>query len=480
MKLLPWILIVAFLNGACSRKVEDAPAPELSNQTAAVALPMSTVNIPISLPYSDIASILNREIGELLYEDRDYDDNGGDNLMLVVKRTAPMRVGAKGEYLQVKVPLNIYVKGRVKSTLGGLFSNANAPQLQQDAQFNIEVTLSSKVQVLEDWRVQTQSQVSFKWTERPYLEVGILKIPIGNLVEKVVEQQLSRIAATLDAEAKKQLQFKSQVAGYWKQLFEPIAIPGPVPAMLYLSPDSIYLAPLVADATALRTTAGIRTTVLLSTTGEVAGAKRPAKPMPNLRINQPLQESVQLSLVAGLDYATATRLANENISNQDYSFENGKHNIRIEDILLYGKGNILVAKVKLKGKAKAGLFGKKKIDGTYYFKGTPYYDAKSMEIRIKDFDFDIKSRDILLQSAEWLFKSNFRKQVESQLRYPVKKELAEVRKMAESSLKQQQLGDFLQLSGRIDRLEPGEVQLSERYILLFVNSSGSVSASIKP
>jgi hypothetical protein len=300
------------------------------------------------------------------------------------------------------------------------------------------------------------------------------------VVEKVVEQQLARIAATLDAEAKKQLQFKSQVSGYWKKLFEPIAISGPVPAMLYLAPDSIFLAPLVTDATALRTTAGIRTTVLLSTTGEIAGAKRIPKPVPNLRVNQPLQEAVQLRLVAGLDYATATRLANENLSKQTFSFENGKHQIRIEDILLYGKGNTLVAKVKLVGKAKAGWIGKKKIDGTYYFKGTPYYDAKSMEIRIKDFDFDIKSRDILLQSAEWLFKSTFRKQVEAQLRYPIQKELAEVRKMAENSIKQQSLGEFLTLSGRIDRLEPNEVQLSERYILLFISSSGSLSAFIKP
>jgi hypothetical protein len=480
MKIPLLFLLLAVMASSCSRKIEDAPAPTLSNKAAEVTLPMSTVNIPISLPYADIASILNRDIGELLYEDRDYNDNGGDDLMLIVKRTAPMRVGAKGEFLQVKVPLNIYVKARVKSTLGGLLSNSNAPQLQQDAQFNIEVTLSSKVQVLEDWRVQTQSQVSFKWTERPYLEVGILKIPIGTVVEKVVEQQLARIAATLDAEAKKQLQFKSQVAGYWKKLFEPIAISGPVPAMLYLAPDSIFLAPLVTDATALRTTAGIRTTVLLSTTGEIAGAKRIPKPVPNLRVNQPLQEAVQLRLVAGLDYATATRLANENLSKQTFSFENGKHQIRIEDILLYGKGNTLVAKVKLVGKAKAGWIGKKKIDGTYYFKGTPYYDAKSMEIRIKDFDFDIKSRDILLQSAEWLFKSTFRKQVEAQLRHPIQKELAEVRKMAENSIKQQSLGEFLTLSGRIDRLEPNEVQLSERYILLFISSSGSLSAFIKP
>jgi hypothetical protein len=38
---------------------------------------------------------------------------------------------------------------------------------------------------------------------------------------------------------------------------------------------------------------------------------------------------------------------------------------------------------------------------------------------------------------------------------------------------------MLQLSGRIDRLEPTEVQLNDRYMLLIVESSGRLKAGIK-
>ena len=109
----------------------------------------------------------------------------------------------------------------------------------------------------------------------------------------------------------------------------------------------------------------------------------------------------------------------------------------------------------------------------------PYYESQKQEIRIRNFDFDVKSRDLLLQSAEWLFKSNFKTLVEAQMRYPVKKELEELRLLAGNSLNQPQLGGMLQLSGSIDRLEPTEVQLSDRYMLLIVESSGRLKAGLK-
>jgi hypothetical protein len=479
MKFVGYLLLLLALLGCRVNKMEEvAPAPELSSVIPQLPLPISSINIPMVIPYADLAALLNREIGEILYEDLDYENNGGDNLVLVVKRTGPIQLGAKGEFVQVRVPLHIYVKGRVRSTLGGLFSQQNAPQLQQDAHFDVLVTLSSKLEVLPDWSVRTQSQISFKWTNRPYLEIGVVKIPIGGLIEKVVEQQLALIGKTFDQEAKKQLQFKKQLQTYWDQLYEPIVLPGPVSATLLMRPDSVYLSPLTPDVDALRLTAGIRAGILLSTASDVRAFKK--QPMPALRIHPSLRDEASVLLTAGIDYATASKLARENLVGQTFTFENGAHRMELVDFELYGRGNTMIAKVQLKGQARAGMFRRKKIDGIYYFRGTPYYDADRMEIRVKDFDFDIKSRDLLLKSAEWLFRSNFKKQVENQLRYPVKKELEELRKLVSTHLRQERLGGYIDLSGNISRLTPTEVQLNEKFMLLLVESSGNVALRIRP
>lgn len=474
-----WMMAVlsAALWGCKSSSVtQEAPAPELSEVANQLILPRSTLNIPIVVPYSEVAALLNKEIGEVLYEDRDFDNNGGDNIQLVVRRTGDLRLSAKGEYLQATVPLHIFVKGRVKSTLGGMFSDANAPQLVQDANFNLEVSLNSKLSVQPDWSVNTQSQIGYKWTQRPTLDIGVVKIPIGGLIEKVIDQELNKISAVLDREAKKQLKFQKQVLTYWNQLQDPLPIPGPLPAWLVINPDSVYLSRLVTEPTALRLTAGIGATVLVSTSEPAKLAKK--KPMPALQVNKALNDEVKLTLTAGIDYGTATALARKELVDMEMVFEGGKHRVTIQEIEIWGKGQSLVAKVKLKGRTKSGIFSKK-INGTYYFSGVPYYEATKQEIRIKNFDFDVKSRDLLLQSAEWLFKSNFKSMVEAQMRYPIKKEIEELRKLAGNSLNQPNLGGMLQLSGSIDRLEPREVQLSDRYMLLIVESSGKLKAGVK-
>lgn len=470
------VLSTALWGCKSSTVTQEAPAPELAEVAKQLVLPRSTLNLPITIPYAEVAALLNKELGEVLYEDLDYENNGGDNIQLVVKRTGNVRVGAKGDYLQATVPLNIYVKGRVKSTLGGIFSSSSAPQLVQDANFNLEVSLNSKLSVQPDWSVNTQSQIGYKWTQRPTLDIGIVKIPIGSLIEKVIDQELSKMAELLDKEAKKQLKFQKQVLTYWNQLQEPLPIPGPVPAWLVINPDSVYLSRLVPEPTALRLTAGIGATVLVSTSEPAKAGKK--KPMPALQVNKILNDEVKLTLTAGVDYATATQLARKELVGKEMLFEGGKHRITVEEIDIWGKGQSLVVRVKLKGRTKSGIFSKK-INGTYYFSGVPYYEAGKQEIRIRNFDFDVKSRDLLLQSAEWLFKSNFKNMVEQQMRYPVKKELEELRKLAGNSLNQPNLGGMLQLSGSIDRLEPTEVQLSDKYMLLIVESSGRLKAGIK-
>jgi hypothetical protein len=42
-------------------------------------------------------------------------------------------------------------------------------------------------------------------------------------------------------------------------------------------------------------------------------------------------------------------------------------------------------------------------NGTFYLTGKPVYDRTNHILEIKDIDFDIKSKDALLKTSEWLF-----------------------------------------------------------------------------
>lgn len=469
-------LLLTVLLAACSSQKEVAPAPALSLAETPAELPVSSLALPIVISYADIEKRINKEVGQMLYEDRDFDNNGVDNVKLVVKKTGDISMRALNQYFQFTVPLEIWVEGRVKSSLGGLFSPQQAPQLTKAAVFKLEVTLSSKLEPQADWSIKTQSVVNFKWTESPVLDFGLVKLPIGGLIEKTVAGQLNKLGAQIDAEAKKYLQFKPLLEKYWRELQQPIRVPGSFPAVLYILPETLSLGPIQPGTAAVALQAGITARVIMTTD---TLTKRPAiRPMPVLQKAELKEPDVKLMLTASLSYTQLSQLAQQNIGGQTFEFEGGKHKITIEQIDISGLGTTLLAKVKLKGSAKAGLFGKKKIDGIYYFTGTPYYDKAKQEIRIANFDFDVKSKDLLLKSAEWLFKSNFKKQVESQLRYPLAPELAQLRKTAEAALNKP-FSPELSLTGKIQALEPSEIRLEPRQLVLYVETTGKLAVSLK-
>jgi hypothetical protein len=41
--------------------------------------------------------------------------------------------------------------------------------------------------------------------------------------------------------------------------------------------------------------------------------------------------------------------------------------------------------------------------GIAYFTGKPFYDANKKMIEVRDIDFDVKTKSLLLKSADWLF-----------------------------------------------------------------------------
>ena len=75
----------------------------------------------------------------------------------------------------------------------------------KDANFKINVTISSKLSVDQDWNLITKSESGFQWRERPYLDLGPIKIPIGTIIESAVNSQINTINQNLDTELSKLL-----------------------------------------------------------------------------------------------------------------------------------------------------------------------------------------------------------------------------------------------------------------------------------
>ncbi|HEV2354660.1 MAG TPA: DUF4403 family protein, partial [Puia sp.] len=88
-------------------------------------------------------------------------------------------------------------------------------------------------------------------------------------------------------------------------------------------------------------------------------------------------------------------------------------------IRLYGAGGKVIAEVQLTYNPFLINLGSKPAQMTIYFRGTPRYSLKKRLFYMPDLDFDVKTSDFLVQVADWILKSDIRKELRRKARIPV-------------------------------------------------------------
>ena len=96
---------------------------------------------------------------------------------------------------------------------------------------------------------------------------------------------------------------------------------------------------------------------------------------------------------AVLNYDSLSNIVSSQLKDKRFDVTSNKYVI-IKNCTLYGMDNEnLIIKVEFEGSEK----------GVFYLTGKPAYDPATKMIELKDLDFDIKSKNMLLKTAEWLF-----------------------------------------------------------------------------
>ncbi len=458
-----------------SCKVKTAEAPIPTKQVAQqVNRPLSTINIPISLSIKELELSINKQFNGVLYNDDSYENNNNDNLILRVKKIDAFKISAMGDKIKVIAPLEIYVSGRLKKDFFSMFDEDYGIEKSKDASFKIDVAINSKISVNQDWDIITKSETGFSWREQPYLELGPIKIPIGSIIETIVNNQISDINKKLDLEITRNIKIKPMANQLWNQLQAPITVSERYQTYLQIIPEFISLSNITSDGNTLDVNLGFRSDISF-----IVGMKPDVaeiKPLPKLQQQTRTDSTFNLYFAATLNYDYATKLAKEQFVGRTLTFDNETQVVTINDLNFFNNGNKLGMMINMDGYFRNGFF-KKKFKGTIYALGTPVYNDSTQTIRIKDFDFDIQSKDALIGTAEWLLKGSFRKNIEARLKYSMKDEIEKAVKTADDALKNAKIPN-VKLEGKVEKINPYGISLSERGIQVIIQSTGKLKVSV--
>lgn len=438
---------------------------------AQVNRPLSTLNLPISLEIEDLQDAINNQFKGILYNDNSFENNNDDNLILKVTKLADFKLSAKGDKITIVAPLEVYVKGRLKKDFFSMFDQDFGIDKSKEAIFKLDVTVNTKLNLNQDWDIITKSEAGFQWREQPYLELGPIKIPIGSIIETVVNNQISDINKKLDAEITKNIKLKPMALQFWNQLQTPIIVSERYQTYLKIVPEFISMSNIKSDGQKIDVNLGFRSDISV-----ISGYKpEPVelRPLPKLQQQTRSDSTFNLYFNVNVPYAFATELAKKEFVGKEMQFDNGMQLITLNDINFFNNGDKIGMMLDVYAVLKNGIF-KKKFKGVVYALGTPVYNDTTQMVSIKNFEFDIKSRDALVGTAEWLLKNNLRKKIEEKLNFPVKDQLEKAQKTADESLNNAKIPG-MKLKGKVENIKPQSIKLSEENIQLIIQSTGKIN-----
>jgi hypothetical protein len=443
--------LVLLLFSACKTIKPEEPHYETSKKQFTRSV--SYVNIPLEIPLQVIENKINSQLKGVIYDDDSYTRPTVDNIKIRVYQNSRIGVTAVGNELKFTIPLKIWAQGRYEPC-------AICPEIEKQTVFDVEVYLRSKVEIMKNFKFQ-MSTISdgFEWKSQPKISIGPINIPIARLIESVIDKQLQGVTKEIDSNVNGLIDLRSNIESLWNLAQEPILLDDTTQTWLKAEPKALLLAPIKSNQSVLSIGLGLET-YLETFTGNKPLLKD-KKPLPDLRPASRAAEDFSIQIRSELSFEAATTIAKKQLVGQEFHFK--KKVVRVDDIQIYGKGDLAYVKVAMSGSLKGELF----------LSGVPTFNSQTNELSIEQLDYDLHSRSVLVKAGSWLLNGTLQKQLQQQMRFSFDKEISSIRNDLSNRIKKTKYKNLFTLKGNLKEFKVRDVYMAEDHFDIVLDAHGN-------
>lgn len=443
--------LVLLLFSACKTIKPEEPHYETSKKQFTRSV--SYVNIPLEIPLQVIENKINSQLKGVIYDDDSYTRPAVDNIKIRVYQNSRIGVAALGNELKFTIPLKIWAQGRYEPC-------TFCPTIEKQTVFELEVYLSSKVEISKNYKfkINTVSD-GFEWKVQPKISIGPINIPIARLLEGIIDKQLQGVTKEIDSNVNELIDLRSNVESLWNLAQEHILLDDTTQTWLKAEPKALLLAPIKSNQSVLSIGLGLET-YLETFTGNKPLLKD-KKPLPDLRPASRAAEDFSIQIRSELSFEAATAIAKKQLVGQEFHFK--KKIIRLEDIQIYGKGDLAYVKVLMSGSLKGELF----------LSGVPKFNSQTNELSIEQLDYDLHSRSVLVKAGSWLLNGTLQKQLQQQMRFSFDKEISSIRNDLSNRIKKTKYKNLFTLKGNLKEFKVRDVYMAEDHFDIVLDAQGN-------
>ncbi len=461
---LYWPLIFLLVSISCSRKTINPIQPEETYTQVSIQPEnqLSVINIPISIPIAEVEKQLNKGVQELIYEDNSPDNNGGDNLLLKVWKREPITIQAQGDEFHITAPLRIWAKGGLSLDKMGI----NHTEFKE-TECALNVHFTSRITIDQDWKVKTiTSAKGYDWITKPKIQLGFIEISVASFLDNIIDKQQARIALQLDNQVAEKLDIKKHVQKAWTTLQQPILLSDEYNTWLQVLPTEVFVTPVYVQNNMAGAMLGVKA-FSQTTVGQKPEAVIQDQ-LPLLQLAKEIPDEFAVGVSGQVSHEYAAQILTEKFVDQTFSFSEGKYEITLTSIDLYGNGENIVV--------KAGMAGS--VEGTMYLTGKPYFDQATQSVGLLNLDYDLDTRNKLIKTASWLAKGKFVRTMQDALKIPLGDRIEEVKELIQHKITHRQVAKGIVLNGQLDELSPTEVYITPQSIVAVVLAKGKLNVKI--
>ncbi len=370
------------------------------------------MSTPLVIPTQLIEDKLNRAIRQDILHDDDFENkkkNGKkDNFKLKVSRLGDIQVTWKDNVAKYQVPLQVLVERQIVSKDVLRLSKS----LALKTEFSLQVVFETTLDVGENWKLQPQTKFySFSWLSEVKALGGL--IDLKKLVERRMLKQMPQVLYNMDSTIAANVRLDRAIGKVWLNIQKPIRI--------NKKEEIVWLKvhPIRFEMGTITTEKGnLMIQGRLSATTETLLGEDPVhttdSTLPPLVKRKKLPDEAYIYMLSEIPFSDINEIIGRKLAGK--TFDLPGHKIKVKNAEVWGCGPNLMIHLAVQGDAK----------GDIYLQGTPKYEPDSQRIVIQNFEFEVKTEEFLMASADWLLHDTFKEQVKSALSLELADKIAQI------------------------------------------------------
>lgn len=464
------LLCLSVLTGLVSFSQKINPEnPDLSPGNFRMdSLPNSEINIPIQVNLKPLFAMAEKSV-DTVFNSPGYPDqwvqDGCDTRYKYVFRRSPLLIKGSGNSLNIGFMGYYKIVGSTRLCASGTVLSPWTPACKcgfSEPERRVNVSFTNSLLVQPDFKVN----LSVKRNEPQPLD----KCEVCFWGQDITKQVMKGLTTELDASKKDMekkygsVDLRPRFQQVWDQLNKVYNLYGL--GWLQINPQKIRVNNLFINKDSLNIYLGLSAKPVIS-------FEKPAERKSVIPNMGPFsrQQGFSIFMDAVLSYDSLSNIMNMSMRGKEFNFKKGfiKKKFIIDECKVYGGGfEKLIIKILFSGTN----------DGVVYLVGKPVYDKDKRMIEVQDIDFDIKSKNILLGSADWLFDKKITKEISENARF----ELGAYIDSAKTTINQQlnqELIKGVKSYGNIKDIRLIGIYPMQQHLVIRSNCAGDLSVKVE-